>query len=132
MPSTLTDWLPVVAAITSALSALIVYGFATGKFVQKKSDAFDSLETQHSVLAGRVKDAERHISDNRDARYRLVEDINRDLGRLGHKFELLEQRIAITAQHGTERNERLDDRLDKIEGQLSEMQRHVDHARRRT
>ncbi len=121
-----------VAAITSVLSALVVWGFASGKFVQKKTDDIDDIVARNRVITDRLTDAERSIHENREARFKLVEDINRDLGRLGHKFELLEQRIALTAHHGDERNERIDDRFNKIEAQLDDMLRRVvDLTRRR-
>lgn len=125
MAETVNSWLPVVAAIGSALSALIVWGFVSGKFIQRQSD--DVAEIRQ-----RVENNERKITDGDKARHAYIDKVNADLGRIRHRYELIQQRITIDEKHGDERHERVDMRLTRIENQLGDLQRQIDQIRRMT
>ena len=126
----INDWLPVVAAIASVLSALIVWGFASGKFVQKHTDDADTLRRQQAAVSDQVAINARSIGDIKDALFKLRENINRDFGRLQHKADLLEERVSVQKDHGDERHERVSEGLDKLETMVSDLQRQIDFLHR--
>lgn len=126
MPQTVQDWITVIAGVWGGLSLFIVWGFASGKFLQKRDDEVDDLRRRVSGLAERVTTNERSISDLKDASSKLREEANASLGRLQHKYELLEERVSVQKSHSDERYERLAAALGKIEEHLSHMQRQLD------
>lgn len=129
MPTSVNEWLPVVAAIASVLSALIVWGFASGKFVQRQSDEVEDMRRRHGALAERVTVNEGRISDGDKARHAFIDKVNAELGRLRHRYELIQQRMTIDEKHSDERKERMEMRLARIEGQLNDLQRQIDLLR---
>lgn len=129
MPDTINAWLAVVGGIGGALSALIVWGFASGRFIQKRTDEFDNLEKRHSALADRVATNDGSLADIKQSLHRLREEIHRDFGKMQLTYELLSQRVTHHKERHDEHRERIEDSLTEIDKHVDEIQRQLDHLR---
>lgn len=115
MLDTVNAWLAVVGGIGGVLSALIVWGFASGRFIQKRTDEFDSLERRHSALADRVTKNDASIEEITRSLHALREETNRDFGKMQLMQELLQQRVDHHKEQATDRREQVDARLKRLE-----------------
>lgn len=131
MPQTVNEWLPVIAAIGTALSAIIVWGFWSGKFVQKHTDEIDDVRQRQLLAIDRVTTNEKSIADIKDALFKLREETNRDMGRLSYKADLLEERVSVLKVHSDERYERIEAQIEKIEAQVDHLKSSDDPPDRR-
>src|SRR5688572_30192046 len=78
------QWIPALLAVSTALSGIIVWGFVTGKWVQRQ-------ESGHAVWQSRLDKAESLLAQENAARHALTERINTDLGRLEQRIVWLEK-----------------------------------------
>lgn len=127
------DWLgtglAVAAGAWAVITTLALYGFSTGKFIQKRDDDVDDLRRRLGALAERVTINERALADFERAMLKLREDTNTTTGRLQYKYELLEERVNVQKAHSDERYERTEVRLLALEGDTNQLQRQLDRRR---
>lgn len=129
MPKTVNEWLTLIAAAWGALSVLIVWGFASGKFLQKRDDVVEDVRRRVAALAERVAANENRITEGDKARHSFIDRVNAELGRLRHKYELISQRMSIDEKHHDGRHAQIEIRLSRLEGQISDLQRQIDLLR---
>lgn len=95
--------IPILVAITSVISAVILYGFTTGKWVQKQ-------ELSHQHGESRFEKLEAALAQETAARHALTERVNTDLGRLEQRGVWLEKMIERQEAQVTRRLDRLEER----------------------
>lgn len=126
MPETVNEWLAVVGAMGSVLSALIVWGFASGRFIQKRTDEFDGLEKRHGALDERVSNIDVALDEVLRSIHMLREEANRDIGKVQLTYELLQQRVEHHKERVEERRQQLDERIRRLEEQIMAAQRLIE------
>lgn len=104
----LLPWL--VAALT-AVTSVLVWGFTSGRWIQKQEEGTDTLRKRLDALE-LAQDEEDKV------RRAIVERINADLGRLEHRIEIIKRERELSDGWLTRR-------LEQIEASL----RDLDHRR---
>lgn len=146
------QWLlPTAAAVASVLSAIVVWGFATGRWVQGRETDHSEIEKMRRELQ-KVRDLEhtetaklrRELEKFEEERRRWAERVNVDLGKLQGQVTSEEKLLELRFQHldvqvqairvdVEEVRELLQERLQELRKHrdwLIEIQGHLDLRRR--
>lgn len=125
------DWLPIALAVSTAIlgviSTIAIYGFATGKYIQRSDDHREDVEERLEVFAKHLSDLHREkheldraLRDEDHARRAIVDRINTDLGRLELRLAVIERQNIMNAEFDQREVAARDRRFEKIEATLEE------------
>lgn len=110
------DWLiPLIAAVSAFLSAVVVWGFVTGRWVQVREDDHGEIERLRKELA-----------TLEDTRRQWSERVNVDIGKLQGQWSGEEKIWLLKFQHVDEEVRTLKHDLQAIEARLADLQRQID------
>ena len=126
----LHDWigtfLAVAAGLWAVFTTLTLYGFRTGKFIQKGDDDINDLDKRHSQLDERVSNIDIALDEVLRSIHMLREEANRDIGKVQLTYELLQQRVEHHKERVEERRQQLDERIRRLEEQIMAAQRLIE------
>lgn len=118
----MSDLLPLLSAAAASLSAVLVWGFATGRWVQKR-------EADHWTVDAVRKDVSRikqGLRDEDSARRALVEKVNADFGRLESRVVWHNERDDMMFKRAEELHVFLMQRIERLEEDVRDLQRQID------
>lgn len=134
----LPSWLiPTITTVTTALSAVVLWGFVTGKWVQGREDDHDAIarlrqefdkrwESDRAEVARLRQDFEKVEQERR----MWSERVNVDIGKLQGQAVAEEKLYLVQLQHMDDRVRSLQDELEALAIRFLDMQRQIDQGRR--
>lgn len=122
---TLLAWLPVLSVASTALSAVLVWGFASGRWLQKQEDGKESLADRLSEVESDITSLQKAFGDFIQQRYATVERINTDLGRHEQRIAILERERQLSTEFAQREMAAMLTRLATIEAVVREIERNV-------
>jgi chaperonin cofactor prefoldin len=121
------DWIPIALAVTTAvlgvLSALLLKGFAAGKYLQRHEDHRADVEQRFNEFRHEIAELRRCARDEDQARRLVVDRVNTDFGRLELRVAVLERQADMATDFDERQGESRDRRLDHLEALVRELQR---------
>lgn len=109
------ELLPWLSAAAVALSSLVLWGFASGRWVQKREDADSDLRK----LAKDLRTEDANI-------VAFKERVNTDLGRLELRMGADKELMTLRFQRSDERHQTLEERVENLERFARDLQRQID------
>ncbi len=121
------DWIPIALAVTTAvlgvLSALLLKGFAAGKYLQRHEDHRADVEQRFNEFRHEIAELRRCARDEDQARRLVVDRVNTDFGRLELRVAVLERQAIMATEFDERQGDSRDRRLDHLEALVRELQR---------
>lgn len=114
------DLLQWISAATALVSAILVWGFASGRWAQKR-------ESDHQTLAEQVA---AYVREEDSARRALVDRVTTDLGRLELMIKFNDEKQQLRFARVDELMAALEHRFDRLNIRANELQRQVSELQR--
>jgi chromosome segregation ATPase len=129
--------LPTAAAVASVLSAVVLWGFASGKWVQGREDDHGEIEKLRRELE-RLRELDRtdtvalrrELERLEDERRQWAERVNVDIGKLQGQAASEEKLWLLRLQHVDEQVRALHVEVDTLTERTADLQRQIDQRGR--
>jgi hypothetical protein len=119
----LQDWLAILAVASTAISSIVLWGFLTGRWIQKQEGESSHGQKRIAEIESDIHELDRALRDADLARHAFVERVNIDVGRLEQRIALVERADSLMSAFNERRDQELDRRLGQMESILREIQR---------
>lgn len=131
-PHWLITWLPVLSIASTALTGILVWGFASGRWLQKQEDGKTNTERGLADLRGDVERRfmalqnelhafDRALREEDHKRQESVERVNVALGRLAERVSVFEREAKLVSEFWSRERENIDRRLTALDLAVSQL-----------
>jgi hypothetical protein len=127
------DLLPWLSAAAAGLSALVVWGFSSGRWVQRREDDHGDIEALRADAAAITASLTEYDKALRELEQSIVtfrERVNIDVGRLESRLVWGDEKETLRFQRVDEHITAIVVRQDRLEARMNELQRQLDRRRK--